>query len=158
LLFFLIYQVVPNRRMYPAEVWRGALVAAILFEAVNAAFPAYAGRFMSHPWFGQALLVFGILAFWFWVVSLIFMLGAELNSFLALQQRALPADVAGLVQLEAQRAVAAQPQPAAGQIPATAPPVVRPRLRLVSRLRSSVGRSRQRWARRAAPPPTPDAS
>lgn len=151
LLFFLIYQVVPNRRMYPSEVWRGALVAALLFEVVNAAFPYYAGRFMTHPWFGQALLVFGILAFWFWVVSLIFVLGAELNSFLALKQRALPADVAGLVQREARRAVAAQALPEAGWLPAPGPVAT-------SRLRTIIRRSRQRWLRRTTPPPTPDAS
>ena len=118
LLFFLIYVVVPNRRMHPREVWRGALVAAVLFEIVNIAFPFYAGRFMTHAWFGQALLVFGILAFWFWIVSLVFILGAELNAFVALQQRALPADVAGLVQTAAQRAVAAQAPPGVDRLPA----------------------------------------
>jgi membrane protein len=118
LLFFLIYFVVPNRRMHPREVWRGAVIAAVLFEIVNVAFPFYAGRFMTHAWFGQALLVFGILAFWFWIVSLVFILGAELNSFLALRQRALPADVAGLVQIEAQRAVAAQALPGGDRLPA----------------------------------------
>lgn len=153
LLFFLIYQVVPNRRMYPAEVWRGALIAAVLFEIVNAAFPFYAGRFMTHPWFGQALLVFGILAFWFWVVSLIFVLGAELNSFLALKQRALPADVAGLVQLEARRAVAEQAQPGVNRLPAPNLPAPSP-----SRLRAIVRRGRQRWVRRTAPPPATDVS
>jgi membrane protein len=128
LLFFLIYAVVPNRRMHPREVWRGALVAAILFEIVNIAFPFYAGRFMTHAWFGQALLVFGILAFWFWIVSLVFILGAELNSFLALQQRALPADVAGLVHTAAQRAVAAQALPGVDRLPASAPKPTSPAL------------------------------
>lgn len=103
LLFFLIYTVVPNRRMHPGEVWRGAVIAALVFVVVNAAFPVYVGRFMTHAWFGRLLLVFGVLAFWFWVISLIVVLGAELNAFLALGQRALPADVAGLLQIEAQR-------------------------------------------------------
>lgn len=151
LLFFLIYQVVPNRRMHPHEVWRGALVAALLFEIVNVAFPFYAGRFMSHAWFGQALLVFGILAFWFWVVSLVLVLGAELNSFLALRQRALPADVAGLVQLEAQRAVAAQALPNGGWLPATRVPITGPSL---WRRVGQYGHSR--WPRRVAAPPRPE--
>ncbi len=153
LLFFLIYQVVPNRRMYPWEVWRGALVAAVLFEIMNIAFPYYAGRFMAHAWFGQALLVFGILAFWFWVVSLVFVFGAELNSYVALRQRALPVDVAGLVQLEAQRALAAQALPLGSLVPAVRLPTSTP-----SRLRSVVQRARQIRLRRSPPPATPDAS
>ena len=79
----------------------------------------------KRAWFGQVLLVFGILAFWFWVVSLILVLGAELNSFLALRQRALPADVAGLIQIEAQRAVAAQAVPAHGWSVTTSSPQAR---------------------------------
>lgn len=128
-LFFLIYEVVPNRRMHPAEVWRGALIAALVFVAVNAAFPVYVARFMTHAWFGRILLVFGVLAFWFWVISLVVVLGAELNSFLALGQRALPADVAGLLQIEALRNQTETPPMATPPVapPTEATPVVRSR-------------------------------
>lgn len=106
LLFFLTYLIVPNRRMHPAEVWSGALVAAVLFEIVTYVFPVYVGHFMAHAWFGHLVLLLGILAVWFWAISLILLFGAELNSYVILRQRPLDADIAGLVHRAAQQASA----------------------------------------------------
>ncbi len=86
-LFFLIYLIVPNRRMTPGAAWLGALFAAVLFEIVNLVFPLYVKG--QHSQFGSFAGLLAILVFWFWVLSLIIFLGAELNSFAALGQRAV---------------------------------------------------------------------
>jgi len=86
-LFLLIFLIVPNRRMTPGTAWPGALVAAVLFEIVNLVFPLYVNG--QHSQFGSFAGLLAILVFWFWVLSLIIFLGAELNSFAALGQRAV---------------------------------------------------------------------
>jgi YihY family inner membrane protein len=86
-LFFLIYLIVPNRRINPGDAWRGALFAAVLFEIVNLIFPLYVKG--QHSQFGSFAGLLAILVFWFWVLSLIIFLGAELNSYAALGQRAI---------------------------------------------------------------------
>jgi YihY family inner membrane protein len=91
LLFETIYLVVPNLRIEWKDTWRGALLAAVLFELVNLVFPLYVKT--QHGQFGQFALLLAILTFWFWVLSLILLLGAELNSFAALGQRALGGDL-----------------------------------------------------------------
>jgi membrane protein len=90
-LFFVIYIVVPNMPINPRDAWRGALLAAVLFELVNLVFPLYVKT--QHGQFGQFALLLAILTFWFWVISLILLLGAELNSFAALGQRAAGGDL-----------------------------------------------------------------
>ncbi len=90
-LFFVIYIVVPNMPINPRDAWRGALVAAVLFEIVNLVFPLYVRS--QHSQFGQFALLLAILTFWFWVISLILLLGAEMNSFAALGQRAMGSDL-----------------------------------------------------------------
>lgn len=94
-LFFLIYLVVPNMAINPRDVWRGALFAAVLFEIVNLAFPLYVRT--QHSQFGQFALLLALLTFWFWVVSLILLLGAEMNSFAALGQRAAGGDLPSML-------------------------------------------------------------
>lgn len=91
ILFFLIYLIVPNRRMTPGAVWPGALFAAVLFEIVNLVFPLYVNG--QHSQFGSFAGLLAILVFWFWVLSLIIFLGAELNSFAAMGQRAIAGDL-----------------------------------------------------------------
>lgn len=96
-LFFCIYMIVPNMEIEPRHAWRGALFAAVLFELVSYVFPIYVRLFASKGQFGQFVLLLGVLTFWFWVVSLILILGAEMNSFAALGQRAMGADLAGTI-------------------------------------------------------------
>lgn len=96
-LFFLIYMIVPNMDVEPRHAWRGALFSAVLFEVVSLAFPIYVQLFGSKGQFGSFVLLLGLLTFWFWVVSLILILGAEMNSFAALGQRAMGADLASTI-------------------------------------------------------------
>jgi membrane protein len=91
ILFFCIYLVVPNMAVNPRDVWRGALFAAVLFEIVNLVFPLYIRT--QHSQFGAFALLLALLTFWFWVISLVLLLGAEMNSFAALGQRAAGGDL-----------------------------------------------------------------
>ncbi len=95
ILFFCIYLIVPNMRINPRDAWPGALFAAILFEIVSLVFPFYVR--MQHAQFGAFVLLLAILTFWFWVISLILLLGAEMNSFAALGQRAAGGDLPTLL-------------------------------------------------------------
>jgi membrane protein len=94
-LFFCIYLIVPHMKINPRDAWRGALFAAILFEIVTLVFPFYVR--MQHAQFGSFVLLLAILTFWFWVISLILLLGAEMNSFAALGQRAAGGDLPTLL-------------------------------------------------------------
>jgi membrane protein len=94
-LFFCIYLIVPNMKVNPRDAWRGAICAAVLFEIVNLVFPLYVRS--QHSQFGSFALLLALLTFWFWVLSLILLLGAELNSFAAMGQRAAGGDLPTLM-------------------------------------------------------------
>ncbi|MCL4540792.1 MAG: YihY/virulence factor BrkB family protein [Chloroflexi bacterium] len=97
LMFSVIYYFVPNREMHIRQVWPGALVSAMLFVAINASFPLYLSHFVIHAWFGRIMLVLGILALWFWVISVILIIGAQINAVFVLGERPLGVDIAGAV-------------------------------------------------------------
>jgi len=75
--FFLVYWVVPARRVQPRYLMPGAVLAAVLFEAVKIGFNVYLENFSNYD------LVFGslgaVVAFLFWVYlsANILLLGAE---------------------------------------------------------------------------------
>ena len=92
LLFLLIYTIVPAMEINPRDAWRGALFAAVLFEIINLVFPIYVKSQHTSP-YGAVAGLLAILTFWFWVLSLILLLGAEMNSFAALGQRAAGGDL-----------------------------------------------------------------
>ena len=96
-LFVSIYLIVPNLRIGWAHTWRGALAAAVLFEAATLAFPVYASHFMGKSQFGSIAGLLAVLLLWFWVISLILLLGAEVNSYFGLGQRATDDDLPGVV-------------------------------------------------------------
>ncbi|HEX6513723.1 MAG TPA: YihY/virulence factor BrkB family protein [Chloroflexota bacterium] len=96
-LFLLIYVIVPNVRIGWAHAWRGAVVAGVLFEAASLVFPFYATHFGSKSQFGAVAGLLAVLTMWFWVISLILILGAEVNSFFALGQRATDDDLPGVL-------------------------------------------------------------
>lgn len=96
-LFFGIYYVVPNRRRRAREVWPGALLAGIGFEALTLLFPTYIKLNPGINQFGKAFALLFVLVAFFFFFGLITMLGAELNAVLsepgarrADQQPALP--------------------------------------------------------------------
>lgn len=97
MLFLSIYMIVPNLKLGWAHAWRGALFAGVMFEAASLAFPVYTTHFAGKSQFGAVAGLLAVLTLWFWVISLILILGAEVNSFFALGQRATGDDLPGVL-------------------------------------------------------------
>jgi membrane protein len=81
-LFFVIYLVVPNRRLTPRQVWPGALLAGIAFEALGYVFPVYLGLNQGINTYGRNFAFLFVLMLFFFLVGNITVLGAELNAVL----------------------------------------------------------------------------
>lgn len=82
LLFLAVFRIVPNAPLSFGMVWRGALLAAVLFALINQFFPLYlkffGGGFAAYKTLGLFLL----LMTWFYFLARILVLGSELNAFL----------------------------------------------------------------------------
>lgn len=80
LMFLVLYRVVPNARIRLWHVWKGAVVAGVLFVALTQIFPLYlhllGGGFAAY----KALGVFLLLMTWFYFLGMILCLGALLNA------------------------------------------------------------------------------
>jgi uncharacterized BrkB/YihY/UPF0761 family membrane protein len=87
LLFAAIYAVFPNveRRFKFTNVWKGALVAAILFEIVSYIWPIYA-KFAHFQRDGAILGALVLLMAWVYFFSLIMLVGAEVVAIGALNE------------------------------------------------------------------------
>ena len=83
LMFLAVYRVVPNKPLTLAEVWRGAVLAGVLFLLLNQAFPLYLRLFGGAYTAYKTLGLFLLLMTWFYCLALILVVGAELNAFLA---------------------------------------------------------------------------
>jgi membrane protein len=81
LLIELIYVVVPNQRVRPQDVWKGALVAALLLSVYELLFPLYAHFFSPASTYGAIAGLIVILLLFFYYFALILLLGAEVNSW-----------------------------------------------------------------------------
>jgi membrane protein len=81
LLLELIYVVVPNQRVHPLHVWRGALVAAVLLSAYELVFPLYAHFISPASTYGAIAGLMVILLLFFYYFAVILLLGAEINSW-----------------------------------------------------------------------------
>ena len=81
-MFLVLYLVVPNARLTPGQVWRGALAAALLFVLLSQLFPLYlrffGGGFAAYKTVGLFLL----LMTWLYFTARIIVLGCLLNAFL----------------------------------------------------------------------------
>jgi len=80
LMFLVLYRVVPNARLRVWHVWRGAVLAGVLFVALTQVFPLYlhflGGGFAAY----KALGVFLLLMTWFYFLGMILCVGALLNA------------------------------------------------------------------------------
>lgn len=87
LLFVVLYLVFPNPqpRFKLAHVWRGSIVAAILFQLLSFIWPLYTN--ISHfSRYGAVIAPMIVLAAWIYFFSLILMVGAEIVAFKAIQE------------------------------------------------------------------------
>lgn len=74
------------------HAWRGAIVAALALTLVTLLFPLYASLADPTQHYG-AFVGFALLSvFWLWLFSVILLLGAEINSYFGLGQRAAESD------------------------------------------------------------------
>lgn len=82
LLFFAIFKVVPNVPLTFKQVWKGALLSAVLFVLLNQLFPIYlqllGGGFAAYKTFG----VFLLMMTFFYFLGLILVAGSEFNAFI----------------------------------------------------------------------------
>jgi membrane protein len=83
LMFLVLYRFVPSAQLRIWDVWKGAVLAGMLFVALTQVFPLYlhflGGGFAAY----KALGVFLLLMTWFYFLSMILCAGALLNAILS---------------------------------------------------------------------------
>jgi membrane protein len=75
--FLVVYTIVPSRLRSPAEVWPGAVLAALLFQVVSLGFGIYLDTFGGGNIVFTALGGVAVFLFWVYIVSNIMIFGAE---------------------------------------------------------------------------------
>jgi uncharacterized BrkB/YihY/UPF0761 family membrane protein len=81
-MFLVLYRVVPNARIRFWHVWKGAVLAGVLFVALTQVFPLYL-HFLGAGFAAyKALGVFLLLMTWFYFLGMILCAGALLNAVL----------------------------------------------------------------------------
>ena len=83
LMFLVLYRFVPDAKLRFWHVWKGALLAGVLFVLLTQAFPLYL-RFLGAGFAAyKALGVFLLLMTWFYFLGMILCAGALLNAVLS---------------------------------------------------------------------------
>lgn len=80
MLFTMLYWLIPNARQHFRDVWRGALLAAVLLVTATQLFPLYV-RFAPGNTYGAFFSLLFLLVTWFYLLAHIILLGVALNAF-----------------------------------------------------------------------------
>jgi len=75
--FLALYAVVPSRLRSPRQLWPGALVSAVLFQAAGVGFNIYLNHFSEYNIVFGALGAVAVFLFWVYLVACITLFGAE---------------------------------------------------------------------------------
>ena len=104
-----LYRVAPNRHTRPAGILPGALLFLVVWIVVTQIFAFYLAHAVTFGATYGALAGAVVLLIWFYLTSIVLLVGAELNA--VVEQRAYPTRVA-VERLQAQaRAIAPDPSP-----------------------------------------------
>jgi membrane protein len=76
----LIYRVVPNRSVPWRAIWPGAAAATVAIFVVDYAFPLYLSNVSTIGSFGNTFAFIAILLVWFYVLAIIIIGGAVVNT------------------------------------------------------------------------------
>ncbi len=80
--FFLMFLIIPHRRVYVRHAVAGALVSALLFEGAKALFVLYLGSSTTYQHLYGALATIPIFLLWIYVLWVVVLLGASLTAAL----------------------------------------------------------------------------
>jgi membrane protein len=98
LLFVIVYMVVPNTTVPWRHAWRGALVAAVLYGALQVLFPFYFTMFLSgNAKYGAVALSYLVVLAWLWLFALFTLVGAQVTA-VAMGLKEMPCDPARTIE------------------------------------------------------------
>ena len=100
-LLFWIYRFVPNLKLSSREVLPGALAAGALMELVSLVFPVFYHLAHAASVYTKGFALFFLIASWLYVLSLLLLMGAVLNTLLQPPRPTSAGDVPGLEQAAA---------------------------------------------------------
>lgn len=85
--FFLIYKVVPNKRLHFSSVFQAAFITGLSWEVAKHIFSWYIGRVADYSIFYGSLSALAIFVVWVYYSSMILVLGGEFAYFLEEHRR-----------------------------------------------------------------------